>query len=182
MAKKSTLKRYIALFRGINVGGRNSVPMQALVRIFQDQGYTGIATYIQSGNVVFNAAGESPAISEKIRKALLTTHGVDASVVLLDAQTLTAAVDGNPYPRDTGKALHFFFLERAADQPNLARLDELKSPSERFQLTTRVFYLYAPDGIGRSKLATSVEKCLGVPVTARNWNTVTKLQQMVNAP
>jgi uncharacterized protein (DUF1697 family) len=79
-----------------------------------------------------------------------------------------------------GKSLHFFFLASTPAKPDLDALAKLKSSSEEFKLGKNVFYLHAPDGIGRSKLAAKVEKALGVPATARNWNTVSKLMVMVH--
>ena len=84
----------------------------------------------------------------------------------------------NPFPSELGKGLHLIFLAGRPPAPDLARLHALKAVSEAFLLRDRVFYLYAPDGIGRSQLAAKVEQCLGVVVTARNWNTVQKLLEM----
>lgn len=78
------------------------------------------------------------------------------------------------------KSLHFFFLESKPCNPELEKLSELKTESEKFELIDCVFYLYAPEGIARSKLAAQVEKCVGVPTTARNWNTVSKLLSMAS--
>ena len=78
-----------------------------------------------------------------------------------------------------GKELHLYFLVSRPKKPDLDRLDAVKARSERFALKDTVFYLYAPDGIGRSKLAAAVERSLGVAATARNWNTVEKLLEMV---
>lgn len=175
------MQRYIALFRGINVGGKNIVPMKELAQTFEGLGYSAVQTYIQSGNVVFNAKGKADAVASEIQKALLQAQGVDARVMVMDAASFANAVANSPYPVEEGKALHLFFLDSVAAKPNLERLVELQGTTEQFQLIDKVFYLHAPDGIGRSKLAASVEKCLGVPVTARNGNTVTKLMHMLGS-
>ena len=93
------------------------------------------------------------------------------------------AVSRNPFPAtdEQHKTLHFYFLESAPPHPDLASLDALKSATEQFTLIDSVFYLHAPDGIGRSKLAVKVERALGVPATARNWRTVNKLLEMGTA-
>lgn len=174
------MKKYIALFRGINVGGKNILPMKELVGILDGMGYKNIRTYIQSGNVIFQAAkGARNKISKAIAAAILARHGFEAKVLLLEPADLQAAIDNNPFPTDDGKALHFFFLDESPGKPDFGQLTAIKSKSEKFELNNRVFYLYAPDGIGRSKLATGVEKYLGVPTTARNWNTVAKLMTMI---
>ena len=93
------------------------------------------------------------------------------------------AIESNPFPEAEAepKTLHLFFLSSAASAADVVSISERKSRSERYQLTDRVFYLHAPDGIGRSKLAANVEKLLGVTVTARNWRTVQKLRKMAEA-
>ena len=102
-------------------------------------------------------------------------------MLVLGVPELEEAVENNPFKTVDGKALHFFFLESHPKTPDLGGLRALKSNSEEFRLNKKVFYLYTPDGVGRSKLAAKVEKSLGVPVTARNWNTVSKLLAMVKA-
>ena len=174
------MKSYIALIRGINVGGRNSLPMKELVALFQSLGYQNVLTYIQSGNVVFQSHKSLGASdSGNIANAILDLKGFEPRVMLVNAETFKSAIEENPFPTDNPKALHFFFLESQPEEPNLDRLMSLKAESERFELGKFGFYLYTPDGMGRSKLASAVEKALGVAVTARNWNTVDKLASML---
>ena len=174
------VKSYIALIRGINVGGRNSLPMKELVALFKSLGYQNVQTYIQSGNVVFQSPKSLGASdSGGIAKAILDMKGFEPRVMLVNAEILQRAIEENPFPIDNPKALHFFFLGSQAEEPNLDRLMSLKTESERFELGRFGFYLYTPDGLGRSKLASAVEKALGVAVTARNWNTVNKLASML---
>jgi len=174
------VKSYIALIRGINVGGRNSLPMKELVALFQFHGYRNVQTYIQSGNVVFQSPKSLGAgDSGNIAKAIMDLKGFEPSVMLVNAEILKSAIEENPFPTDNPKALHFFFLESQAEAPDLDRLMSLKTESERFELGKFGFYLYTPDGLGRSKLGSAIEKALGVAVTARNWNTVDKLASML---
>ena len=171
---------HIALFRGINVGGNNKLPMKDLSEILAGLGYQNIKTYIQSGNVAFETVGKLGANEAvKISKAIQNKMGFKPTVLLMGAEKLATAVSKNPYPVDIGKVVHFYFLDAPAATPNLEKLEALKIKSEQFTLTDTVFYLYAPDGIGQSKLAASAEKLIGVPATARNWNTVEKLTNMV---
>jgi uncharacterized protein (DUF1697 family) len=100
-------------------------------------------------------------------------------VLLLKVSELEDAIENNPFKTLEGKTLHFFFLESTPVKPDIDGLSNIKTNSEEFNLNKNIFYLYAPDGIGRSKLAAKVEHALGVPVTARNWNTVSKLIAMV---
>ncbi len=175
---------WIALLRGINVGGRNILPMKELVRDLESLGLEDVRTYIQSGNAVFRAAGEEPSgLGEKIAATIEKRHGFRPQVLLLAAGELQDAIAANPFPEAEAepKSLHLSFLAAPPPAPDLEALRAVKSPTERFHLTDRVFYLHAPDGIGRSKLAAKVEKRLGVPITARNWRTVSKLRQMTRA-
>lgn len=175
------MNTYIALFRGINVGGKNILPMKGLVEILDDMGCEDIKTYIQSGNVVFRIKQENQKkIAEEISQKILGNFDFEPKVLLLELADLHAAIDNNPFETKDGKALHFFFLASHPEAPDLEQLVAVKSNSEEFKLVRNIFYLYAPDGIGRSKLAAKVEHCLGVPVTARNWNTISKLISIVD--
>ena len=171
---------YVALFRGINVGGKNILPMKDLVGILEGIGCEKVKTYIQSGNAVFQAKeNQIKKIAEKLCSRILESHGFKPKVLLLGVTELEDAIKNNPFKTIEGKSLHFFFLESTPIKPNLDKLANVKSNSEEFKLDKNIFYLYAPDGVGRSKLAAKVEQALGVPVTARNWNTVSKLFAMV---
>ena len=177
------MNTYIALFRGINVGGKNLLPMKELVAILEDIGHKNIRTYIQSGNVVFqNKKKLAAKDAAKIGKAVQDKKGFEPKILFLSTEQLQDAISKNPFSIDDGKALHFFFLGLQPKQPDMEKLNALKGKSEKFKLLKNIFYLYAPDGIARSKLAAGVEKTLGVPVTARNWNTVSKLAEMTELP
>ena len=178
------MNTYIALLRGINVGGNNKLPMKALTTLLETLGLQQVKTYIQSGNVVFQSERtDNAALAKEITAAIAQAHGFAPQVFLLDAQALAAALAANPFPEGTGepKSLHLFFLDSMPPQPNLAALEAVKAPNERFALIDQVFYLHAPDGIGRSKLAESVGKGVGVSITARNWRTVSTIFEMAKA-
>lgn len=171
---------YIALFRGINVGGRHILPMDELAALLESMGCDHVKTYIQSGNAVFEKAMDEPAdFAEEIGLSIQKEYGFKPRVLLLDKSQLEKAIQANPFPVDQGKGLHFLFLETRPAKPDWLLLNDLKSQTERFELIDTVFYLYAPDGIGRSRLAAKVEHGLGVSATGRNWNTVNKLYAMV---
>jgi len=173
------MNTYIALFRGINVGGKNILPMKDLVNILEDMGYEDIKTYIQSGNVVFQSKKKKTnKTATEISSRILESHGFEPKVLLLEISELQEAIENCPFDTDYGKALHFYFLDSQPQNPDQDGLTAIKSKSEEFKLHKNIFYLYAPDGIGRSKLAAKVERFLRVPATARNWNTVQKLISM----
>ncbi len=172
----------IALFRGINVGGKNTLKMKDLVLLLEELGAASVRTYIQSGNVVFEYPGDAEQLDQKISRAIQHHFGFAPQVLLLTLADLTAAMRNNPFPEaeDNPKALHLGFLAHAPENPRLDDIERLKSPTEAFVLKGKVFYLYAPEGIGRSKLAAGSERLLGEPMTDRNWNTVRKLYDLAN--
>lgn len=172
---------WIALLRGINVGGNNILPMKELREVLASMGFDNISTYIQSGNCVFDAEDESaPSLTEKIENAIDTKFGFKPKVLILRKEELKNAALANPYPEDLNdpKSVHLFFLTEPATNGDIASLHNMKKPTEHFELTDQVFYLHAPEGIGRSKLAAQVEKKLGVSVTARNLRSVIKILEL----
>lgn len=173
--------QYVALLRGINVGGRSSLPMKELTGLLEKLGCENVRTYIQSGNVVLESSEKAPVLAGKVKAAIKKQRDFEPEVLLLTAKELEKAIANNPFPQaeDDPKAVHFGFLATRPIKPNLEKLESLKKESEEFQLIGQVFYLYAPEGVGRSKLAASSEKALGIAMTDRNWNTVCKLQAML---
>ena len=172
---------YIALFRGINVGGNNSLPMKELVAILEALGLQKVKTYIQSGNAVFQTNEKDLSqISRKITAEIKNRRGFEPYILILGLEDLKRSIEENPFPEAESNPsnLHLGFLASRPAPPDLEKLSLLKKENERFQLTDRVFYLHAPEGVGRSKLAASAEKLLGVPMTDRNWRTVCKIMEM----
>jgi len=175
------MKICIALFRGINVGGKNILPMKELVDILEALGARNVRTYIQSGNAIFQCHEVSfPQISAQIAAEIRKRRGFEPSVLILGLDDLEKAIAENPFPEGEAdpSSLHLGFLASTPANPDLIKLDYLKKESERYRVSESVFYLHAPEGIGRSKLAAGVEKVLGVPMTDRNWNTVCKIREM----
>jgi uncharacterized protein (DUF1697 family) len=175
------MKTYIALFRGINVGGKNALPMKELVGLLEDLGARKVKTYIQSGNAVFVAKDkDAPRLSNMIKAEIKKRRGFEPYVLLLGLEDFARAIEQNPFPEAESdpQALHAGFLGAAPGRPDMKKLESLKSDSERFRLIDSVFYLHAPEGIGRSKLAANAERLLGVPMTDRNWRTVRAIWSM----
>jgi len=176
-----SMKICIALLRGINVGGHHALPMKELVAMLEELGARQIKTYIQSGNAVFVWNGKDISrLAHNLRAEIKRRRGFDAHVLLLEHADLARVIQQNPFPEagDDSAALHAGFLAAVPENPDLRALESLKSDSERFQLVHKVFYLYAPEGVGRSKLAARAERLLGVPMTDRNWRTVCTLWKM----
>ena len=170
------MQTWIALLRGINVGGNHIVSMKELAGHLEADGFREVRTYIQSGNVVLQSP-ERP--DDRISDLIGRWYGFWPAVLALSAEELRQAEAGNPFKTDLGKTVHFFFCDREPAQVDHALLEALKAPNEGYRLSGTVFYLYAPDGIGRSRLADKIGQALpGVTITARNLNTVKKLLEM----
>lgn len=175
------MPRWIALFRGINVGGNNLLPMKELVRQLEALKLKNVRTYIQSGNVVFDTDEiNAKSLAKKIKERLERKHGFGPEVLLLSREELQNAIQANPFPHAVSdlKSLHFFFLEKPAAKTNIQALDLAKTSTESYVLNGSVFFLHAPEGIGRSKLAATAERHLGVAATARNYRTVEKIAEI----
>jgi uncharacterized protein (DUF1697 family) len=175
------MKTYVAFFRGLNVGGNNILSMKDLVALLENIGSQNVKTYVQSGNAVFQSEEKNASLlSNKIRAAIKKGHGFEPQVLLLEPEDIEKAVGSNPFPEAESepKTLHVHFLASVPKNPDFDALESIKSDRERFALKDGVFYLHAPDGIGRSKLAANVEKLLGVSMTGRNWRTVCKVMAM----
>jgi uncharacterized protein (DUF1697 family) len=177
------MKTYVALLRGINILGKGTLPMKELVAILEAIGGRNVATYIQSGNAVFqHRDGDTAKLAGKVGAAVAKQRGFRPHVLVLEAKALERAVAKNPFPEaaDDHRSLHLFFLDAKPAKAKVAALAPLLAMSERFEVRGMVLYLHTPDGFGRSKFAANVERKLGVPMTARNWRTVSTLMAMVN--
>ena len=175
------MSTYIALLRGI--GGNYTLPMKGLVEILEGMGLSDVRTYIQTGNAVFRSEELGPSeLSEGISAEIESRYGFAPRVIVLTPEELGAAVASNPYPEAASepRTLHLTFLASTPEDPDLAALERLRKDNERFTLEGRTFYFHAPDGVGRSKLFARIERSLGVPGTARNWRTVSRLAEMVD--
>jgi uncharacterized protein (DUF1697 family) len=177
------MSAFVALFSGINVGGSRIVRMAELRAFFEELGFAGIASYVQSGNVVFHAQeGDAASHSARIETAFEKKWGFHSRVMVRDAAWLARMVAANPYPEAAGepKTLHLYVLEREPTPEDEARLSEKCTGPERFTVRRDAFYLHAPNGIGKSEFAGLIPRTLKIPGTARNWRTVLALLDMMN--
>jgi len=176
---------WIALLRGVNVGGNNKLPMKQLAALLETLGLSDIKTYIQSGNAVFRGPkGPPAALAQVIASAIEETFDFRPQVIVMSKDDLAKAVAANPFPEgdnEDGRSLHLFFLGQTPKKIDATALDAVKHPTERWKANGPFFYFHAPEGFGTSKLATKAEKCLGVPATARNWRTVRELLKLAES-
>jgi uncharacterized protein (DUF1697 family) len=169
---------YIALLRGVNVGGTGALPTSEFVAMLANLGLTNIKTYIQTGNAVFRTTKANAAnLPERLKAVIHKQRGFAPEVVVLTLDELRAAVAGNPFPQADAdpKSLHLTFLAQLPQAPALTSLQEVCRESEHFALRSKVFYFHAPEGVARSKAFSRIEKALGVPGTARNWRSTGRL-------
>ena len=171
---------FIALLRGVNVGG-NTLSMARLRALCSELGGKDPRTYVQSGNLVFAAPGAAARWRAALARTLAGETRLPVAIIVRTAAELAAVAAGNPFLEETGidqARLYVTFLERAPTKAERAALEALaaKAGADRLALAGTEVYLHCPDGYGRSKLAnTAIEKARGLRATTRNWNTVTKL-------
>lgn len=149
--------------------------MKDLKLLLEGYGFNDVKTYIQSGNVVLQGE-KKPTVD--IATEIEAKFGFKPELLVLDAPDFESAVTNNPYNPAEGKSVHFYFCSDNPT-PDYDKLKKLAAPSEAYALKGKVFYLHAPEGIGRSKLAAKVESCLGVPGTGRNLNTINRIREML---
>lgn len=172
--------RFIALLRGVNVGGRGRMAMSDLREAMLDLGHGDVETYLQSGNAVFTSSGtDTASLAAGIERTLEDRLGVDIRVLVRSPDEVAGLVASNPFAPAAATEpakLHLAFLSDGPDPERLAGLDSKTFAPDRFHPGERALYLWYPNGAGRSKLTGSLlERRLGVTATARNWNTVLAL-------
>ena len=174
----------VALLRAVNLAAHNKVEMASLRAMLADLGYAGARSVLQSGNLVFDAgAAPSSAIEQNLERETKRRLGLETDFFVRTAKDWRGILDANPFAaeaaRDPGHLL-VLFLKDAPGRSAVAALTAAISGREVVRVTGRHVYIVYPDGVGRSRLTTSLlERKLGTRVTGRNWNTVTRLAPMV---
>jgi uncharacterized protein (DUF1697 family) len=171
------------LLRAVNVGGHNKVPMSRLRELAGALGYTDVATYLQSGNLVVTADTDDPAdVEAAVADAVRSDLGVDIAVMARSRDELAAVIDGNPFgaKQTDPKRLQVSFLATEPAAAAIEALDRSEFEPEVFEVGDRCLYQWFPDGVGRSRMAAAPwDRRLGVLGTRRNWRTVTALVEML---
>lgn len=172
---------FIALYRGINVGGKNSVKMESLRALHEQLGHQAVKSYIQSGNIVFSASGLAEALARKVALEFEKEFGFAAKVIVVDAKRWRTILEGNPYAKLAAinpKTVHAGICQGEPSAKGLKALLTKTGGHEAFVIGKGIVYLHAPDGFGTSKFAAGMEKACGVPMTVRNWRTMETLWAM----
>ncbi|MFJ7077337.1 DUF1697 domain-containing protein [Streptomyces sp. NPDC098781] len=175
---------YAALLRGINVGGSRKLPMADLRTLLTGLGHDGVRTYLQSGQAVFASDhGDEESLAAELATAIEKRFGFTVDVIVRDHAYLRSIADNCPFPAAElePKQLHVTYFSAPVDADRFAEIDRTAFLPEEFRLGDRALYLYAPNGLGRSKLAEILSRPRlnkGLIATSRNWNTVVKLVEM----
>jgi uncharacterized protein (DUF1697 family) len=169
------MARYIALIRGINVGGR-TFPMAEVRAAVHSIGATDVTTYIQSGNVVLEHGGRAAAVRSALEMAFTAAAGFEVLVVMRTARDLERIIAANPFPQAAPTALHVGFMDGPVPAGTVLP-DPARYAPEAYVVAEADVYLHLPHGMGRAKLPPKLA-LLKPPTTVRNWNTVLTLHSM----
>jgi uncharacterized protein (DUF1697 family) len=177
---------YIALLRGINVSGKNSIKMVELTAMMEALKYKNIKTYIQSGNIVFSdTTTDINKLEAKIKAAILKIFGHSVPVLVIEANIFYEVMQKNPYLKEKqsdSTFWHVTLLSNAPDPEKVKVLLEGNYGNTTFNYLDKTIYLYTPEGYGTTKLSnTFIENKLKVSATTRNWKTMLALQELVES-
>jgi uncharacterized protein (DUF1697 family) len=174
---------FISMLRGINVGGHKTIKMQDLAALYESLGFKDVMTYLQSGNVIFNAPErDARGIPNMIEEKIARVFKLNVSVLLRTPDELRQIIKDNPFMQekgiDAGK-LHMTFLSAVPTESGLKKVSGLHSGPDKFVIVNREVYLYCPNGYGGTKFSNDFfERKLDVAATTRNWKTVSALFDM----
>lgn len=180
------MNNFLALLRGINVSGQKRILMSDLKHYMEECGFSGVSTYIQSGNVVFKSQTlKLDEIRDIIEKKIREKYGFDVPVLVLRRPDLEHVLKNNPYPMEnSGHEQRFYiaFLYEEPSQANLEILENVSFPSEFIKTDGKFIYMFFPNGYGRAKINNNfIENKLKVLATTRNWKSVNTLYEMLSA-
>lgn len=170
------MKKFIVLLRGINVSGKNKIPMADLRELLSDLKFQNVQTYIQSGNVILESDLEKKVICEKIKNGIQEKFGFDVSVLTRTTGQLEKVIKDYPFSIENEKIVAFTFLNQVSKETEI----EVKNIGEdKYKIADEVVYLFCPSGFGKTKLTNNViEKKLNVIATTRNLRTTLKLLEL----
>jgi uncharacterized protein (DUF1697 family) len=175
---------YLALLRGVNVGGKNKLPMKDLAGMFVALGCRDVRTFIQSGNIVFSAERRiASRVADLIAARIAEAFGYRTPVVLRTAEQLAEIVSGNPFLEagSSESSLHVLFLKDMPSQSRIGLLDPDRSPPDTYLVRGQQIFLNCPNGVARTKLTNDYfDAKLATTTTGRNWRTVTKLLELMS--
>ena len=174
---------FVALLRGINVGGKNILPMADLRATFAECGCTDVTTYIQSGNVVFRSSQTKGALSQRLSAAILDRFGLTVPVVIRTRKEFLEVANKHPFETQASelKMLHVFFVADSPTAERIEKLDPNRSPGDEFVVIADQVFTFFPNGVAKTKLSNAYfDSALGSIATGRNWRTVGKIAAILS--
>lgn len=179
MPKAPAKTAYVLLFRG--VGGATQLPKAPLREALAEAGFENVATYINSGNAVLRSHLSREAVIASVAQICKARFGFTKAILAPTLKEWSALIDNNPFPQAivTPTCLHAAVLAENPAAEAVTRLRGFAADGEGIEVVANVAYLHTPDGFGRSKLAEKFDKGIGVVNSARNWNTVRRLMDLV---
>lgn len=185
LMQTGAMEKFVALPRGINVSGRNKVPMPELREVAERLGLACVQTYIQSGNLLFEADAEAAALEEILEAAIADRFGLSIPVIVRSASEWPHYRASNPFPQAAEAEPNrlMLMLSKSPPVPGAeAAIRERAQGGEQVKLVGDALWVHFPGGSGTSKLSPAlIDRLIGSPVTSRNWRTVLKLQDMLSA-
>jgi uncharacterized protein (DUF1697 family) len=180
------MNTFISMLRGVNVSEQNKIRMAELADLYHSLSLVNVETYVQSGNVVFEATEqEASKLAELIETQIEGTFGYTVSVFMRDVANFQRIIHNNPFLNKRAKdpaRLYVTFLYSSPSESKLSNMASLDAGADEFIVGEQAIYLFCPNGYGRTKLSNNLfERKLGLPATTRNWKTVTTLYSMAAA-
>ena len=178
VTKLDKMKTYIVILRGINVSGKNILPMAELRDLLSELDFEKVQTYIQSGNIVLNSELSKEEVVEKVKNGIVSKFGYDVPVFARTISEWKKAIANNPYPTENHKIVSFTFL---SEVPNNTTIEVNITNDDVYSVIDDMVYMYCPGGFGRTKLTNNLfEKKLKVTATSRNFRTTMKMLELAN--
>lgn len=181
------MTKFIALLKGINVGGKNIIKMNELKEIFISIGYSDVQTYIQSGNVIFSSLKNKAGIPSEIKNAIDKKFHISPDIIVRSAQEFCSIIADCPseylkrlkLQSDTKlNKLYVGIMQNPLNQADILKIEFFTSENDEFIINENDIYLWIENGFGKSKLAASLSKAK-TPITVRNWKTINKINNII---
>ncbi len=170
------MRKIIILLRGINVSGKNKLPMAELRELLNILGFQNVQTYIQSGNIILDSEETKSNVRQKIKEGIKDKFDYDVPVIIKTVSEIKKAVNNYPFPKENEKVVAFGFLNK---KPESKEIEIKKSLNDQYKIDNDMIYFYCPDGFGKSKLTNNLfERKLKVTATTRNLRTTLKLIEL----
>lgn len=174
--------QYVALLRGINVGGKRKLLMKDLKQLFNKLGFRNIITFIQSGNVIFEyKSTNNSTLETSISEAILKQFNYDVPVIVRSQEEWNDLIQSNPFINEDINKLHLILLQDSPPQESISKLNKIKSPDDQFVIDNQHIYILCHGPFHKTKFTNaSIEKHLKLSATTRNWKTISKINGLMS--